>query len=291
MKLLVTTSRSLLLLDADSGAFRPVHRGAGLYYGITETPRHYLVAARRRMVSSADPADAERGEILIFNRRLEQVGRWQAPFALRDMHEIRWHRKHLWVTCSHDNMLAVRLPDGRWQQWYPLGEPAGAVRDLNHFNSLHLRGDTLWVLAHNRGASEILQFDLATRSLRQRVALGQQAHNLWRSGGRWHTCSSAEGAIVDEGGRSVPTGGFPRGVARLPCGWAVGISELAERSRRDFSEGQVAIYDAAWRALRRHPLRGEGLVLDILPHRGVLTTLGRIAALRLASMGYHNRTL
>lgn len=270
MKLLVTTSRSLLLFDTASGSFRPVHRGAGLYYGITETPRHYLVAARRRMVSSDEPAEGERGEILVFNRRLEHLGSWEPPFALRDVHEIKWHRRHLWVTCSHDNMLAVRTPDGRWQQWYPLGEPPGPHRDVNHFNSLYLRGDSLWVLAHNRGPSEILRFDLATRTLHERLPLGRQAHNLWRVGGRWHTCSSGDGTVVAEGGLCVPTGGFPRGIARLARGWAVGISELAERSRRDFSAGSVALYDDAWLPLGAHPLHGEGLVLDLLPHRGTL---------------------
>lgn len=273
MKLLVTTSRSLLLLDTRSGAFYPIHQGAGLYYGIAPTRRHYLVAARRRMVSSTDPAEAERGEILVFNHRFEHVGSWQAPVALRDIHEIKWHRQHLWVTCSFDNMVAVRSPRGDWQQWYPLGEPTGAVRDINHFNSLALQGDDLWLLAHNRGASEILHFDIPTRTLRSRQALGQQAHNLWRAGGAWHTCSSAEGAVIGTTGLRVATGGFPRGVAKLPGGWAVGISELAERGRRDFTDGQVALFDRRWVEQGRLTLAGEGLVLDLLPVCGIFATL------------------
>lgn len=291
MKLLVTTSRSLLLFDAASGEFRPVHRGAGLYYGIAATRRHYLVAARKRMVSSAEPAAGERGEILVFNRRLEQVGTWQAPFALRDMHEIKWHRNHLWVTCSHDNMLAVRTPDGQWQQWYPLGEPEGEARDINHFNSLCLDGDDLWLLAHNRGPSEILRFDLASRALRQRAPLGRQAHNLWRLGGAWHTCSSADGAIVGEDGCSVPTGGFPRGIARLPGGWAVGVSALAERSQRDYSAGQIAIFDRRWQELRRHSLPGEGLILDLLPCPRGLAAAGAGLASVLISALRRNRNV
>ena len=278
MKLLVTTSRSLLLLDAASGAFRPLHRGAGLYYGIAATRRHYLLAARRRMVSSATPAAAERGEILVLNRHFEHVDTWRAPFPLRDMHEIKWHRNHLWVTCSFDNMIAVRTPDGAWQQWYPLGEPTTAQRDLNHFNSLYLRGRQLWLLAHNRGPSHILHFDLASRRLLGRSPLGQQAHNLWRSGGRWHTCSSAESALLAADGWRLPTGGFPRGIARLPQGWALGLSELAERDRRDYTDGQLVLFDRHWRERRRHRLAGEGLVLDVLPVYGVFATLVRCSA-------------
>ena len=270
MSLLVTTSRSLLLLDTDSGTLRPLHRGAGLYYGIAATPRHYLVAARRRMVSSSEPAAAERGEILVFDRHFQPVDTWLAPFPLRDIHEIAWHRRHLWVTCSHDNMLAIRAPDGRWDAWYPLGEPAGEPRDINHFNSLRLAGNDLWLLAHNRGPSEILHFDIARRRLLARHPLGQQAHNVWRHAGQWCTCSSGEGALRGSAGFSVTTGGFPRGVARLPGGWAVGVSGLAERSRRDLTDGHVILFDRHWRETRRLPLPGEGLVLDLLPAGGPL---------------------
>lgn len=265
MKLLVSTSRSLLLLDAQTGNYQPIHRGAGLYYGITRTARHYLVAARRRMVSSTAPVAEERGEILIFNRRLAHIGTWQAPFALRDIHEIKWHRRHLYVTCSYDNLIAIRNPGGEWRQWYPLGEAQTEARDRNHFNSLYLQGRSLWLLAHNRGPSDILQFDIPSRTLVHRQPLGHQAHNLWRIRGIWHTCSSAEGGIATADGRFIPTGGFPRGIAQLPQGWAVGLSQIAERSQRDFSTGQVVMVDRHWQATRRYPLPGEGLVLDILP--------------------------
>lgn len=283
MKLLVTTSRSLLLFDANTGDYQPIHRGAGLYYGIAATPRHYLVAARHRMVSSTTAVDAEKGQILIFNQQLQPVDSWQPPFALRDMHEIKWHRRHLWVTCSHDNMLAIRTPEGEWQQWYPLGEPTSEPRDLNHFNSLNLQGNHLWLLAHNRGPSEILQFDITTRTLQQRTPLGHQAHNLWQEKNQWHTCSSADGGLINQAGHFIATGGFPRGIARLKRGWAVGVSQKAERDQRDLSEGQIIIFDHQWQALCRHTLSGEGLILDILPYRqGLAAWFGRnVTFLRL----------
>ena len=278
MKLLVTTSRSLLLFDVNTGNCQPIHRGAGLYYGITTTPRHYLVAARQRMVSSATAVDAEKGEIFVFNQRLQPVGSWQSPFALRDMHEIKWYRRHLWVTCSYDNMLAIRTPAGHWQQWYPLGEPTTELRDINHFNSLYLQGNHLWLLAHNRGPSEILQFDITSRTLLQRLPMGRQAHNLWRTSNQWHTCSSADGGITNQTGRFIATGGFPRGIAQLKHGWAVGVSQLAERDRRDLSQGQIVIFDHQWQESSRHILNGEGLILDIQPYRqGLAASIGKIA--------------
>lgn len=228
MKLLVSTSRSLLLLDAATGAYHPIHQGAGLYYGIAATLRHYLVAARNRMVSSELSAENERGEILVFDLGLRYVGCWRAPFALRDIHEIKWHRRHLWVTCSYDNMVALRLPNGQWRQWYPLGEPQGQPRDINHFNSLYLAGNNVWLLAHNRGASEILHFTWPDFILRKREILGCQAHNLWRKRG---------------------------GLGHLLVG------------QRDYSSGRIALLDKNWRVMNQITLHNEGLVLDLLPFR------------------------
>src|SRR3954465_3642564 len=121
MHLLLTTSQSFLLLDTDSGLARQLDTGRGLYYGIARHGEHLYVAARQRLVSSSvDPAE-ERGEILMFDRRLRACGSLRAPFPRRAPHDIPWHDGRLYCTASHDNMVAVY--DGRqWQQWYPLGE-------------------------------------------------------------------------------------------------------------------------------------------------------------------------
>jgi len=264
--LLVTTSHSLLLFDPDTGRSRPVHRGAGLYYGIAVDGPRVLVAARCRMVSSSVPARQERGVILVFDHDLTHIDTWEPPFPLRDIHEIAVHEGVLWVTCSHDNRIALRLPDGAWQSWFPLGEPAGPERDLNHFNSFAFSADRVHLLAHNRGPSERLEFDLAQRTLIAREPLGEQAHNLWHHDGQWVTCSSGEGRLVGDAGLEVLTGGFPRGLAALPGGRvAVGMSELAERSRRDLSTGRILVFDDRWQRLHDWPLPGEGLVLDLKP--------------------------
>lgn len=262
---LVTTSHSLLWLDENTGYTLPLHRGAGLYYGIATDAQHIYVGARQRLVSSSTPASEERGCILVFNHQLQLQDTWNAPFALRDIHEIAMHEGTLWVTCSHDDMVALRHPDGQWQAWYPLGEPKGQPRDVHHYNSFAFTPDTLHLLAHNRGASERLEFNLPERSLRARHSLGQQAHNLWQQGGHWHTCSSGEGRLLGGAGFVLATGGFPRGIARLGPHIAVGISHLAERHQRDLTDGRIHIYNDQWQLLHQWTLPGEGLVLDLRP--------------------------
>ena len=263
--MLVTTSHSLLWVDAHSGQIHPLHRGAGLYYGIATDAHHIYVAARQRLVSSATPASQERGAILVFDHQLQLQDTWHAPFALRDIHEIAMHEGILWVTCSHDDMVAMRYANGEWQAWYPLGEPQGPQRDLHHFNSFAFSPGKLHLLAHNRGASERLEFSLPERACLARHPLGQQAHNLWQQDSEWRTCSSGEGRLFGDAGFQLPTGGFPRGIAKLGNLTAIGISQLAERQQRDLTDGQILIFNDQWQLQHQWTLPGEGLVLDIQP--------------------------
>jgi hypothetical protein len=264
-ELLVTTSHSLLRIDPDSEAVTPVHRGLGLYFGIATDGDVHFVAARGRMVSSELPAEEERGRILVFDRDLRLAGEIAAPFALRDMHEILWHEGKLWITCSHDNMVAIHTPaTGEWERWHPLGETPQPPYDVNHLNSFAVVDGAMCMIAHNFGASELLRFDIASRTLQSRMPFGMQSHNIRGTGsGTLMTCSSAEGTLVGSDGWRLETGGFPRGLLLGARENYIGISEILEREERDLSTGRIMVFDREWRPLRTIVLPGEGLVLDI----------------------------
>lgn len=266
-RLLVTTSHSLLLLDGRTGDFSPVHRDEGLYFGIGERGGRWYVAARGRMVSSDVAPEEERGSILVFDAGLALVDRLTAPFTLRDMHEILWHGDRLWITCSFDNVIAIHdAASGRWEAWHPLGPTPGPPYDVNHLNSLAVIDGRLCVVAHNFGASELLEFDLRTRELLARRPFGNQSHNIRvMDDGAIMTCSSGEGALVATNGWRLEVGGFPRGIAKAGGETYVGISEIAERKDRDLSTGRIAVFDSAWKHRRTLELRGEGLILDLQP--------------------------
>jgi len=263
VQLLVTTSHSVLKLDTDGGEIHHVHSGEGLYYGLTHNNQNYYVAARGRMVSSDIPQEDERGEILIFDSDIILKSRLQAPFPLRDMHQIAWFSGKLWITCSYDNMIAIW--DGlNWRQWFPLAESTGKTPDMHHFNSLMFEGRKIWVLAHNYGPSELISFSLGGRKLKKRIMLGNQAHNIWREGKQWYTCSSGSGKILGNLGFSLDVGGFLRGYADDGKERCIGVSELAERKGRDVTNGKVLVFDMEWKLLKTIDLPQEGLILDFL---------------------------
>lgn len=262
IKLLLTTSRSFMLLDLGTGGKEVIHGGDGLYYGIAISPHHIYVAARRRMVSSDMPAEQERGVIHVFDHALQLAYTLEPPFRLRDLHGIAFHNGVLWALCSFDDMVAQW--DGcKWSRWYPLGEPVGEMRDEHHFNSIYFEGDLVWLLAHNRGPSELLSFHLDNLNLQSRMKLGVQAHDIWREAGQLNTCSSGEGRIVSESGFSLQTGQFPRGYLRVGNYRLVGLSALAERDQRDFTSGCIRCYDNEWQLCGEIKLDNEGLILAL----------------------------
>lgn len=268
--LLVTTSHSLLRVDPRTADVQPIHRGLGLYFGVATDGERHFVAARGRMVSSDVPHEVERGRILVFDRDMRLTGELQAPFPMRDLHEILWHEGRLWATCSFDNLVAMwDAASGTWEAWYPLGQTPAPPYDVNHFNSLAVVDGQLCIIAHNFGASELLRFDPETRALLSREPFGVQSHNIRELPGvGLVTCSSAEGALAGTDGWRVETGGFPRGLLLEGDANYVGISEIAERKDRDLSTGRILVFDPGWQLAGEIALAGEGLVLDLQPLQG-----------------------
>jgi hypothetical protein len=200
---------------------------------------------------------------MVFDCNLKLSETWKCPFPLRDMHHILWWRGKLWITCSFDNSIVIT--DGQeWRQWNPLGLSETEPFDRNHFNSLTPYNDELVVVATNRGPSELLFFDADRLILLKRVALGVHAHNAWRQGKEWLTCSSGEGRIIGTNGFALACGKFPRGIAITDNEIVVGLSEPAERNERDLTDGEINIYSRDWRLRSTIALPHFGLVLDIL---------------------------
>jgi hypothetical protein len=268
--LLVTTSKSLILVDSVSGSGYRIDTERQHYYGITRNEGQFYVGVRYRSNQSPVPKIEERGKILVFDRELNYVTEIAPKFPMRDIHQILFHRGRLWVACSYDNMIAIF--DGKdWEEWYPLGYPEGEPRDTNHFNSLTAFDNEICLVAHNLGAiypgrkSELLFFNVADRSHSRTVVLGNQAHNAWLHNTELMTCSSGDGLVVGTFGTKVTTGGFPRGVAYVNDEIHIGLSEFSSRVDRDASKGQLLVFDQHWRRKRSLQFVDEGMVTDMIP--------------------------
>lgn len=262
IKLLVTTSQSLLLVDTENGKYVPIHRGNGIYYGISFAENKLYVAAHNRQRDSNLKFEMERGEILVFDNSGKLYDKIQPPFPLRRMHQIAYHEGKLYVTCTFDNMIAI-YNGSVWEQWFPLGGSFGQG-DKNHFNSFFFKDNCLWILANNCGPSELLAFSLANKELIEKISLGRGAHNIWYEDGQFFTCSSEQSKIIGNKGFELNIYGFIRGVAFSDNFRFIGTSEkVGDRSARDYTSGRLLIFDRDWSYQKEIILEGEGQVRDI----------------------------
>jgi len=274
--LLISCSQSVLrLTPAHLSHCDVIAAGQGLYYGLARSISDTVwVAARHALVSESKPAEMEQGSLLELTADNSIAPRQLKPIPpLRDLHGIALFKGALWATSSFDDVIGIHnLRTRAWVWWQPCPLALDAPKDRFHFNTLFCEEETVWVLAHRHGPSWLMAFPVQAALAGKTVAptktlkLGHQAHNIWRQAdGELCTCSSIEGKLVGEHGWQLHTGGFPRGVAKVPGGWVVGVSELKERKERDFSDARLLLYDDAWQQTTEVILPKVGMVLDILP--------------------------
>ncbi|WP_462159422.1 YncE family protein [Pseudoalteromonas sp. GB56] len=267
-ELLVTTSKSILHVIPDIGEIREVHNGAGLYYGaaIDESGKHIYVMAR----NNADPFNylsveeraKEQSKILVLNRSLQIVDEFFPPHAITDFHQATFHKGKLWITCTILNAIYV-YDFNSWEVWYPLEQEGKVGSDINHFNSISIIDNQIHIVAHNFGESEVLIFDIDSKELVKRVALGNCAHNVWYKNGTLWVCDSANQALISSNGNSVSLEGFTRGVAEFNDGFYIGSSGLSERSNRKDVDSQIHVLNANLEYQRSVPVEGFGQILEI----------------------------
>lgn len=268
MKLsLITTSHCVLGLD-ESERFFEIHSGKGLYYGMAIAGSRLYVTARgdSTVPDGSEACACQSGSVLVFDTNtLALTDELRAPFPLRDMHGAACIDGKLFIACSGDNLVAIHdLATGRWEEWYPASDVGARHCDINHFNTIAVHENRLVLLAHNRGASQLLFYDRCSLDLCESVQLGQQAHDIYSIDGALGVCSSAEGRLLSTAGWALRTGGFPRGIAFTSESILVGISQIAERENRGQVSSVLRRFTPSWHYQCDYVLDKGGMVLDIL---------------------------
>jgi hypothetical protein len=260
-KLIISTTHSVILLDVEKNISKRVHVGSGLYYGITKLKEHYYIACRNNL-NSYDSAK-ENCEIVIIDKFLQETSRISPPFLFGDVHGIAAIGNEIWCTSTSDNSVVIwNSEKDSWRKWYPVSEFGS---DINHFNTIvNLSEKRIGLVAHNKGNSELYIFEQGSLDLLDSIMLGVHAHNLWLDdGAALHTCSSAEGLIVNDDNGIIQIGNFPRGIVTTGSFNYVGVSELSQRENRERTNGYVRCFDKNWQYLSDIVFPQEGMILDI----------------------------
>ena len=264
MILLVTCTRAILAVEPASGRAWVIDDANGVYYGIALLGDRIYVGARRSPYGvDRDGRAAQRGVLLEFDARLRLLGPVEAPFPLRDIHQLHACDGRVLVACTHDDLVAEFDPVRRvWDRWFPLG--AHDEPDRFHLNSLCHDGDELFIAGNKRGSGTLYRFGRGDRSLLGRVELGKGAHNVWREDGELFTCGSAEGMVRSTGGLAFEVSAYVRGAASLPDRRFLGLSSnLEDRHRRPHSYAEVMELGVDWSVTQRLLIPGLGMIHDL----------------------------
>ena len=106
MQIIVTTFKSVLLIDSKSGKIRTIHDGAGVYYGITWNKKKLFVAARFGYKDELGQVE----RIAVFDHKLNHKGYLDgANETNAGYHSIQWDPKfnNLWMTAPHQNKIII----------------------------------------------------------------------------------------------------------------------------------------------------------------------------------------
>jgi hypothetical protein len=275
MKLLVACSTGVFTLDALTGDVAAIAKPGHGPYGISWTYDGRQLALSdcgpqpSRLESLESYLDSERGKITLGGRA--------GPPCLSAPHQILCTERHVVATNTGRNCLTVfnqsdlfyqnRWLDGvRWDRKGP-DDCCGS-----HFNSLYLRGDCLYVLAHNyQKGSYVLVLSWPELVPLDRIPTrARGAHNVWpQPGGEIVLCDTMAGGLAEVWSgrtlwRSPDDTALTRGLACAGGLVFVGKAVRTTPEERARTDGGVWVLDrATWREIDFLPLPRAGQVREV----------------------------
>ena len=250
MQGIVTTFKSVLLINFNNDKITTLHEGSGVYYGVTWNKETLFVAARYGYKDELGQTE----RVMMFGRGLRFKGFLKcADSANAGFHAMQYDPKtnYLWITAPNQNkVIVINLATRERHDVYPNKARVGT--NWNHFNSVTIDGDKMMVNAHNgisaipHGQIYFCDREKLTTSYVIDMRRSVQSHNCFMFNGELHTCSSNTGQITNYAGVSLRQGrirGYVRGISITEKFLLVGESARAAREDRVNADGFIHVYD------------------------------------------------
>jgi len=263
--LLITTCSGFYKLSIDTEQLTPIHQGSGAYYGITWSHDKIFVAAR----NSVDDYKLGNEQILIFNNNLSYVGSLPNVFENVGLHQIQYDALYdkLYVTLTLKNQIAY-VVDNNITRISPNKNESG--NDINHFNSLLLHNDRLFITAHNKGIkpSEVYEHDRKDGTLIKIHTMidSLAAHNCGFINNKLCVCDSHCGQISNIYGHKLLNENhnvYTRGLSITDNHVVIGGSQKSDAKQRPKAHGYIYLYNKNFDLLKTLFLKNIGQVFDL----------------------------
>lgn len=198
MKLLAADHTKVAYVNLDTGYSKVIHRGQGVYYGITWDDQKRLslaVGNSLHLLSLNDASKQVTGYI--------QRGKDRSAAVLSSPHQILWKEGLLYVVDTGRNRLTVfdsnfnivrevKATDADWDKFK-------GVQTGVHINSVSIDGNDLYILAHNADRSSYYnKYSISNYELIESKSLpSYMAHNIVKIDGRLLICDSKGCSLID----------------------------------------------------------------------------------------------
>jgi len=251
---IITTHRNILVVEG--GEIREVDRLEVYecnFWGLTWGPEHIYVLM-------TNPGAARDCNVRVYSKPGFGLVRDIHLKHVKAGHQIFWWKGCLYMANTNRNCLSVYdLADGSMLHlaWLKTGF------DYNHINSVWTDGSELYTVEHNGSkyarrrsltGSRLRVLSMEGKSLWD-VKIGKDVHNIYREGPLLYFCDSLGYRFcryhINEkrvaGQTDVGTDWYVRGVARIPDGFLVGLSDYGKHKTPfeewDTREGRVLLVD------------------------------------------------
>lgn len=265
MIVLATTNKAFWAIDTEQERAYRIDDRFGFYYGITFSDDRIYVIAQNSVYGRELETPDRSGCILVFDKDLNLQQELQAPFVMRDAHQLYCYKETLWVTATWNNFIVIF--DGRnWEIWQPFGAPENPdAPDTHHINSIVVDDEKIYLAGHGRDGGQVHIFKADDRSHLVTHAMGQGSHNVWKCGDEIYSMSSNTGELIDLSGNGFPIapGNFVRGAVILPDRRFFGASSKTDRQSRNSSNSMIVETSQTGKRLRKLGINGYGEMLDI----------------------------
>lgn len=269
MKLVISSRFGMSVLDLDSGEITDPFNIPETWspYGISWDQDKMFIALRPGGKLSLE-------RLWVYDRNLSKTGEIvKDKMTFSDLHQVFCFDGRVWVCSPGRNQVAIIDPDGSHEVWKPNPDKETVKRegrpplDYNHFNSVWIKDDRLYLVAHNfERRAEVWEFTYPGRELIKKLPLNDYAHNICVTKKDFITLGSEDNKHYGRG-LAVSEEFVFRGDSRY-------IKDKIERQKS--LQGSVVVEDREFNKIREIPInKGEIYEIRILDrpdhaHNGII---------------------
>ena len=235
----------------------------GASYGITRTGKKWFACQYTGIFSQIVSFELDKYS------RIPQI-KYEKTGMPGGIHQIDLYADELFAVDTQNNSIIQLLKNGKRKIYYPNKKIKKSGNNNNHFNSVFITNNYMYVLAHNgmlnlNKCSEIYVLEKPSLKCKEIIKLpAYSAHNVLLFKGKFIYCNSLAGELIWGDKVFYKNERFyMRGLSITDKSIVVGGSQFAKRDRRPSTDCTIWFLDYTGKLKREITLKKSGQIYEI----------------------------